>query len=572
VASTGPGADPSALRTDNLLVAVAGALVVAVVGVPLAAGTPDFAKAFGWPVTLLVWLLLSAGVVALAVVFFAYLRTMEGALAPARSIERNAYVERRKGVSLGGKGHALYARWLGGLLSRVDRFFGDAGQHSAAHSRWFGLQQLAPIWTGSAYDRCLLLALLYPIGVMSLGWLLSGDVGQAEEALGFNGQKYWVTRSVVLVSVLVFVPAAAYLWQGVAARWSEMPFLHVPQRLLEMVAVAGAGYAAIALAGAGAVAVVATVACARAFTNTVPDAVALVVAFLGIVAITVATSLAFDSSRAFEIGLVLYVCGVLIAFVPSAVKWTGESALTRSRLGHFLFGLTCLVLAGSYIVSHMWPSDAREGGRALVLFLVVLTLVNAPFDWLSLGLTRGLLRRGLELRGPWPSALAVLDAALAGLLVAALAATTVIAVQTFDLVAVQAGANPTLPVVPLLDALSVQPEATQHWWLHAMLLSTLVPSLVNLVVGCTSWLRSGQWLTNWVLQRMPKSRKQADRAVRQRVAVALVLTAQWCLGGLMGLALMAFLVWVVLGALLPAAGLGLLDLMRALADWNLPAQ
>jgi hypothetical protein len=213
-----------------------------------------------------------------------------------------------------------------------------------------------------------------------------------------------------------------------------------------------------------------------------------------------------------------------------------------------------------------------QGTRILLLFLVVMTFVNAPFDWLSLGLTRGLLCRGLELRGPWPSALAVLDAALAALLVAALAATTVIAVQTFDLLAVQAGAAPTLPIVPLLDALSVAPEATQHWWLHATLLSTLIPSLVNLVVGCTSWLRSAQWVTNWVLQRMPKSRNQADRALRQRVPVALMLTAQWGLGGLMGLALMAFLVWAVLGALLPAAGLGLLDLMRALVDWNLPAR
>jgi hypothetical protein len=29
-------------------------------------------------------------------------------------------------------------------------------------------------------------------------------------------------------------------------------------------------------------------------------------------------------------------------------------------------------------------------------------LLNAPFDWASLGLTRALLRRGLELGGWWP--------------------------------------------------------------------------------------------------------------------------------------------------------------------------
>ncbi len=137
MAPTGPSAVSSATRIDNLRVSVAGALVVAVLGVPLAAGTPDLAKAVGWPLTLLVWLLLSAGVGALVSVFFAYLQAMEGALAPARSPERNAYVRLRGGVSLGGKGQELYARWLGGLLARVDRFFGDAGQHSSWQSRRF---------------------------------------------------------------------------------------------------------------------------------------------------------------------------------------------------------------------------------------------------------------------------------------------------------------------------------------------------------------------------------------------------------------------------------------------------
>ena len=40
----------------------------------------------------------------------------------------------------------------------------------------------------------------------------------------------------------------------------------------------------------------------------------------------------------------------------------------------------------------------------------LLTLLNAPFDWASLGLTRALLRRGLELGGWWPYLLALVDA------------------------------------------------------------------------------------------------------------------------------------------------------------------
>jgi hypothetical protein len=64
--------------------------------------------------------------------------------------------------------------------------------------------------------------------------------------------------------------------------------------------------------------------------------------------------------------------------------------------------------------------------------LGLLTLLNAPFDWASLGLTRALLRRGLELKGWWPFALAIVDALAAIVIIALLALTMVIGVQTFD--------------------------------------------------------------------------------------------------------------------------------------------
>jgi len=54
-----------------------------------------------------------------------------------------------------------------------------------------------------------------------------------------------------------------------------------------------------------------------------------------------------------------------------------------------------------------------EGGGVsgpLLLFLGLLTLLNAPFDWASRGLTRALLRRGLERGGWWPYLLALVDA------------------------------------------------------------------------------------------------------------------------------------------------------------------
>ena len=57
----------------------------------------------------------------------------------------------------------------------------------------------------------------------------------------------------------------------------------------------------------------------------------------------------------------------------------------------------------------------------LLLVVGLLTLLNAPFDWASLGLTRALLRRGLELGGWWPCLLALVDALAAAFIVALLA-------------------------------------------------------------------------------------------------------------------------------------------------------
>jgi hypothetical protein len=74
----------------------------------------------------------------------------------------------------------LYAKWLTKFLDRVERFFGDAGTQG---QRAFGLKTPAPLWTAPALDRCLLLALLYPIATIVLVWAMFGHVGPAEAAL-----------------------------------------------------------------------------------------------------------------------------------------------------------------------------------------------------------------------------------------------------------------------------------------------------------------------------------------------------------------------------------------------------
>jgi hypothetical protein len=98
--------------------------------------------------------------------------------------ERSAYSELRKTLAQGGLPARVYAERLKVALDAVDRFFGDAGM--ADRTLWpraFGLRTPAPLWTAAAFDRCLLLALIYPLVTVLVIWGASGHVGPAERAL-----------------------------------------------------------------------------------------------------------------------------------------------------------------------------------------------------------------------------------------------------------------------------------------------------------------------------------------------------------------------------------------------------
>jgi hypothetical protein len=78
----------------------------------------------------------------------------------------------------------LYAEQLTRFLDWVDRFFGDAGMADRTlFPRAFGLRTPAPLWTAPALERCMLLALIYPIATIFIVWAVSGHVGPAESAL-----------------------------------------------------------------------------------------------------------------------------------------------------------------------------------------------------------------------------------------------------------------------------------------------------------------------------------------------------------------------------------------------------
>ena len=72
----------------------------------------------------------------------------------------------------------------------------------------------------------------------------------------------------------------------------------------------------------------------------------------------------------------------------------------------------------------------------------LIPIVNVPFDWASLGLTRALLRRGVEEGAPSPLWLGLGDFVLGLILLALLAVALIAALQTADALIAHFGGVP----------------------------------------------------------------------------------------------------------------------------------
>jgi hypothetical protein len=153
--------------------------------------------------------------------------------------------------------------------------------------------------------------------------------------------------------------------------------------------------------------------------------------------------------------------------------------------------LPTMVLAYFAAAAFLSPLDAWSIVGRLLLLFGLFTLLNTPFDWASLGLTRALLRRGLELGGWWPYLLALADACLASVIIALLALTMVVGVQSFDELAVHVGGKKAavLSLPALFNGIANNPAAPEYWWAHALLLSTMIPSIINLAIGGMAFTR-----------------------------------------------------------------------------------
>jgi len=534
----------------------------------LASGLIGWATS-GFLHTALGYLLAIAGAV-LGLWFSLLHRRYAGVLAasalPADNDEREGYLALRRSLAEGGAVARLYAARLNRFLAGVERFFGDegmAGRSLFPHA--FGLRTAAPLWTAPAFDRCLLLALIYPVVTIFLIWVVSGHVGPAEASLGLPpGLAMW-QRSAPLGSAGFMTIAMGHLLQAEGWKAIAWPFISA---------------VAVAIAFPGVVAFFVTV--TDGFAGGLVLGSVLVLVLAGTLGFTLSGAVAFTGTVAFCFSVAFVrafgftgafvrafaIAGAFAVIVASAFVY--KKSIQGRWQGMVLVLSTCFLVIAFFIFAYQF--SYLKGWKVLgpmALFLGLLTVINAPFDWASLGLTRALLRRGLELGGWWPMILALVDAAAAALIVAMLAIAMALGVQAFDSLAVLGEGTVVLPLDRLLTGIGNRETALEpeFWWVYALLLSTLLPSLINLGIGGASLMRGLPLVPSLLLQHLP-----ADKPVRsyERTWISLVLAMQTVGGVILGVVVQGLLFWAMIAYVMPWLGLNLLNMIRDILALNLP--
>jgi len=197
----------------------------------------------------------------------------------------------------------------------------------------------------------------------------------------------------------------------------------------------------------------------------------------------------------------------------------------------------------------------------LLYFLGLLSVVNAPFDWVAIGITRGLLRRGLELGALWPLVLALGDFLISLLLMAVLAFATLWATEIYNHSIVSGGGRAVIDVGSYLDAMADPKRRGDpyYYWLYAMLFSSQIPAILNFAVAALCLLRGVPAITRRIAAKLPED---GEIGTWRRLTISGTCAAQFGLALAVGLGCYYALVWGLIRLVDPLFATGLVGLLR----------
>ncbi len=394
-----------------------------------------------------------------------------------------------------------YLNALGWLLDKVSGWIGDREKLNQIYvtpaypkgilNKAFGFNPFTP----ESYDKCLRMVFLYPILSFFIAWAMggSGQVGGYEffgkEAATLEVWQRWVLLGGMVASLAMSF-WLLFRWQGrqwlvlilVVLLWSGLTGL-VGGDFAKALFVFGVffGIVFLPMYGAGWLTGLLLYRSVRRSHDAIYRA-AFASAVAGAVASSAVASSAVAIAIAIAFAFAFVVAGIIIVLLGAMQQWTDG----KGKVGWFWLFYSVVFLALGY-VSVRYSPDSKY--MVLLLFWLVLPLVNAPLDWLSLGVTRGLLQAARAgHHGGWPAlGFGLLDLGFALVFLFLIAAVLVLATALGNVMA----GKTLVDLNVMLAQVRANPLDVNEWWVYFMMLSTLVPTLVHFALAggaATLWL------------------------------------------------------------------------------------
>lgn len=354
-------------------------------------------------------------------------------------------------------------------------------------------------WDESCYSFCLSLAFIYPVFVIIIPWSLGASGVFVGHQLLPNDILPGIRFLVVLLICSSVI--SGWLYATVQTVYKKMIVLTLwaVQLILSVLLAFKIGFPLVLIIGIASNSILAAVHSGLLSTLTV----FFVMLGFGLLALVLG-----ESANA----MLLITAGFFFSGLNVFWDWFRAKQKNRAHpsVGWIvLWNCTwvLLVFTALYVVA-VYPQHATEQTllniRTLLCVFVLLPLFNAPFDWLSLGLTRGLLIKIREGEHNTSALLyGLLDLAIAGLF---WLATLLSTITIFTLVNKVTGVA-SFNVAGLLSTLGQNPWGTDIMWLHLMAATTLLPTCVHFLVASFSVVNAlshivrnkliEKLLTNW---------------------------------------------------------------------------
>jgi len=425
--------------------------------------------------------------------------------------------ESPKGLGKKYQAQRLYQSFLNNFLEITDRVFDGHGYSNRTPSTPSPSDR-TQIWTANAYDRCLSLAVLYPIVASILVWVVfgyAGDFGPVLKLTDTNDVTFRAAKvfGTIMTIILFFIykkrKKFVYLFLIIFA--ATLTFFLIPDIFIENEIIYYIIFSAIFsliisffFSTAFIVSIFFTLIGdrnrpARTSTN-----------FMGVIMGIITTvmflstldQLLHSGPAIYLLGYGLFVWIFIMTLIASGVIGaisgivSAFASFSKQKRVYGLFVLLFSALAafsllstGGLVASLRRPLWYETTLLAFALF----PLVTAPLIWASLGFSRWLLRKAVNARAMWHrAALAFTDFVCALGFMGVLALALVGALEVFDAHAQTDLDRPYFSDQGLIDGparlllIQADPWDGANFWIYITLLLPLIPTILHAMIWCAS--------------------------------------------------------------------------------------